>query len=627
MASKVLIVLQKRNTNSAPTASGVTITGTSQLISGVPETGSILTGSYIYADGEGDAEGTSTFRWLRDNVAIGGATSSTYTPVAADVGKALKFEVTPKQSTGTAGTAVASSATAAVCTCYYVDTSAADDTGAGTSPSAAWKTLAKINSSTFSADDRIRLKSGQTWKYQNITVPSSGTSGHPIVFGKYSTGANPLLDLTQEYNDFTLHSGSTWKRTDVSADISQVFEDGARMKWAADVASMTAGSWTYVSSVVYVLATDSGNPNTGHVIEYGRVDKGTAVKFNGKSYLVFDSIDVTKTNYTGYNTDAHDSTFVTIKNCTVSWGCRSIMLGTNPSNVDTRCTDITIQNCIGHDELDVPFWIGTGTRLYVLNCESYNNGKDVEPNAKNYPGPTKSKHFPNGILISRDAVDCVVRSNYIHDCYIGAAIIDEKATRKSLRTIIERNKINTTASAIYAISVSGDNTIVRNNWIQGGAETAIILSNAPTVPLIYNNTIVSVSGASHSIDTASQPGAVIKNNVIVREGTTNNYISVAAAAQTGFTANRNLYYAVGAGNKWFWGPNAPYSTLAAWQSGSGKDANSLNSDPKFVTANTNVYLQVSSPCIGAGEASLVTDDYDGVARGAATDIGAFEYVA
>jgi hypothetical protein len=61
--------------------------------------------------------------------------------------------------------------------------------------------------------------------------------------------------------------------------------------------------------------------------------------------------------------------------------------------------------------------------------------------------------------------------------------------------------------------------------------------------------------------------------------------------------------------------------LATWQAACSQDAGALNADPVFVTANTNPHLQVTSPCIGAGATSLVTDDYDGVARGAANDIG------
>ena len=80
--------------NSAPTATAVAITGTAAV-------GQLLTGSYTYGDVDTDAEGTSTFRWLRNGVAMGGATALTYTPVPADAGTTLTFEVTPVAATGT----------------------------------------------------------------------------------------------------------------------------------------------------------------------------------------------------------------------------------------------------------------------------------------------------------------------------------------------------------------------------------------------------------------------------------------------------------------------------------------------------------------------------------------------
>jgi len=80
--------------NSLPVASAVSITGT-------PNIGSTLTGHYTYSDSDADTEGTSTFRWLRNGVAIGGATSITYIPVLADAGTTSTFEVTPVASTGT----------------------------------------------------------------------------------------------------------------------------------------------------------------------------------------------------------------------------------------------------------------------------------------------------------------------------------------------------------------------------------------------------------------------------------------------------------------------------------------------------------------------------------------------
>jgi uncharacterized protein YjiK len=79
--------------NSAPTATNVTISGTAQV-------GQVLTGNYTYSDANGDVEGTSTYRWLRDGAAISGATARSYTLVAADQGAMVVFEVTPVAATG-----------------------------------------------------------------------------------------------------------------------------------------------------------------------------------------------------------------------------------------------------------------------------------------------------------------------------------------------------------------------------------------------------------------------------------------------------------------------------------------------------------------------------------------------
>lgn len=79
--------------NTAPTASNVGVSGT-------PEVGQTLSGSYTYNDADGDSEGSSTFRWFRNGSPIGGATGQNYTLVAADNGDIIRFGVTPVAQTG-----------------------------------------------------------------------------------------------------------------------------------------------------------------------------------------------------------------------------------------------------------------------------------------------------------------------------------------------------------------------------------------------------------------------------------------------------------------------------------------------------------------------------------------------
>jgi len=75
---------------------------------------------------------------------------------------------------------------------YYVS-AAGNDANNGTSTSTPWKTLNKVSTSTFGAGDQILFRSGDTFVGQ-LQVSSSGSSGSPIIFDKYGTGAKPIID-------------------------------------------------------------------------------------------------------------------------------------------------------------------------------------------------------------------------------------------------------------------------------------------------------------------------------------------------------------------------------------------------------------------------------------------------
>ena len=86
---------------SAPLVKAVAPTANDVAIRGDVYTGASLTGVYAYYDYNGDAEGETTFRWLRADSAdgpflpIAGADTQTYVLTSADENKYFQFEVTP----------------------------------------------------------------------------------------------------------------------------------------------------------------------------------------------------------------------------------------------------------------------------------------------------------------------------------------------------------------------------------------------------------------------------------------------------------------------------------------------------------------------------------------------------
>lgn len=75
---------------------------------------------------------------------------------------------------------------------YYVDSTNGNDSNPGTSYSSPWKTIAKVNASTFVPGDSVLFKRGEVWR-ERLRVPSSGSSVNPITFGAYGTGNKPLI--------------------------------------------------------------------------------------------------------------------------------------------------------------------------------------------------------------------------------------------------------------------------------------------------------------------------------------------------------------------------------------------------------------------------------------------------
>jgi len=119
-----------------------------------------------------------------------------------------------------------------------------------------------------------------------------------------------------------------------------------------------------------------------------------------------------------------------------------------------------------------------------------------------------------------------------------------------------------------------------------------------------------------------------RNNILVNArsgGTSGHHYAIRIAGLTSVTINYNDYYVSGTGGvlgQFSWQDK---TDLAAWQSATGQDASSLNTDPGFTSAgginSSNYETSATLPAVfGTG----ITTDYDGVARANPPKMGALE---
>ena len=87
---------------------------------------------------------------------------------------------------------------------YYIDAANGRDTNTGLSESNPWQTIAKVNASSFWPGDQILFKRGQVWREQ-LTVPSSGSSIYPIVFGAYGKPFSPIINGSDQLIGLDAH--------------------------------------------------------------------------------------------------------------------------------------------------------------------------------------------------------------------------------------------------------------------------------------------------------------------------------------------------------------------------------------------------------------------------------------
>lgn len=497
---------------------------------------------------------------------------------------------------------------------YYVDNCVVtgSDSNNGTSPSTPWLTNTKVNASTFNPGDSVLFRRGCTWR-QQLVPASSGSSGNPITFGAYGSGAQPILNGTQVMaGAWSPYSGSIYYASFASPP-SLVFQDGpGSLALATSITQMAAGSFYYETNTsrLYVWATDGTDPSN-HTIEasvnppifYGLVE------INNKSYITIDNLHITKSNYYGIlinGTSGH----ITIQNSTFDYGlqCDISTGGTSATYDSVDVIGNTFSNGgIGRTRPSGS-GAGNGAEAEPINGFGIQNsvirGNDI---INTTPGPD-ALHQAEGITIDANAANVEISYNEVSNTSVGIYVSSGYGNGGNTESItVKYNYVYKSTLNNYQIALEGSKASISgvdfygnvgdscggDNLLFGYNDTGGVIENTR----VYNNTFYGCPEGMVAYGPTSDASNLFENNIVYANSVA---FLLGDANEANYSPDYNLLFVSdGANNTIEW--RGTYYSLQNFKSTKNKMLNSKSADPILVSPPDHDFsLQSSSPAIDAG---------------------------
>jgi hypothetical protein len=279
-------------------------------------------------------------------------------------------------------------------TSYYVS-NAGSDGNSGTTSGTPWRTLAQVNSQTFSPGDAIYLQRGGIWREQLIP-PSSGASGNPIKFDAYGSGAAPLITAAtpMPFADDNLWThvdggnGNTWKAAIPSSfgtatvnvvQFGKVYGHKQPYGTGCQYSIVSKYDWCLVWPYLYVYSPAGSKPFVTYASDEAIVPiVATAsglqmIYVNNKSWLTFQHIRVQGFDYIGVGA-VGNSDHLVFANMEADG---MVPAGTTPLgfyvNANPAPGDVQFLNDDAHLNYEGFKFDGAATSITVVNCRGYAN--------------------------------------------------------------------------------------------------------------------------------------------------------------------------------------------------------------------------------------------------------------
>lgn len=513
-------------------------------------------------------------------------------------------------ATAHAAATAAQPAAAAATTTYYVDSVSGSDSNNGTSASTPWKSLAKVNGTTFQPGSQVLFKAGDSWT-GTLQPAGSGSSTAPNTIGRYGTGATPAINAAGAAEAVLLHNVQYWT----------------------------------VSGLQLTNQTTASGDHSGVLVDAQNAGELHSIHLNGLDIHDIDGVSANATK------NGNAAILVTVESAQTT-ACNVA------SSVPSWFTDLQIENNYIHDIRTVGVYINgaydqwCGAQHTTADTTYWYTNLVVKNNFINRTGA-------DGVVVSY-GVSPLVENNTLYDAGINGSGYEYIAglwSFASINSLFQYNEVarmhyqnqSTTDSGafdtdlltfgthVYQYNYTHDNaggvildcsdryatTVYRYNISQNDSDHS--WSGGTTVLFnpthIYNNTIVDTTSDPFNVyintsrSTPSQPFTpamvTFQNNVISTVNTTNTW--------AGATYDHNAYQ----------GGAAPST-----------DAHAVVGDPQFVEPGMGsdsrstvggYQLKPTSPLIGKGVAISGNGGQDfwgnPVPSSSAPDIGANQYTS
>jgi len=497
-------------------------------------------------------------------------------------------------------------------TIYYLDATGGNNSNNGTSVSSAWKTISKVNSSSFSPNDQILFKRGEVWR-EELIVPSSGSEGNHILFGAYGTGDRPVIMGSEAATGWTNVGGNVWKASVTPEPKSVFFVHGDdTIDWGVEEASQGEVSaefeWHWAANELFIYSTS--DPAAAYQsVEAQARNNCVRAKENNTSYIIVENLEAKFGNMNGIGSPKHSNGWIIRNNFVHHIGVRDTeegnLIGFAGSNglcsnnilgeggrhgVFIGATEANFTNkIIEHNEIYNCYH----NNISILNLSGTNNNITIRYNtiywtedAKLYWWPNVTQHHGvNGMIIQGATEEFLTENVEIH-----------------------HNVIFNMPSFNILLSMNVENVKVYNNTLYENREG---LSLSGCLYIVTDRTVVVKNNIGMNWETH---GIVVENPI-------------------NKTFDHNLWYQASGGSDIIAYVGKSYTDFETYKSTTGFDTHGFNENPYFTNATVNPLaadftLTDFSLAIDAGEDVGLTIDYAGnpVPNFYAPDIGAYESI-